>query len=82
MKPPDLLSTDQCAALAGVTRPTVIKAIDDGVLPAARVGRAWVITRADALRFKADRAAERLAAEKTRTARERAVVADFKVRKS
>lgn len=44
----DLLTVPEVAALKGVTRTAVMYAIQDGRVPAVRVGRNWVVTRADA----------------------------------
>lgn len=43
----DLISTDNVARFLGVTRPTVIKYIQDGKLNATRVGKAYKIAKPD-----------------------------------
>ncbi len=75
MSIPDLLTTDQCAALAGVSRPTVLKAITDFRLVAVRIGkqRGWTIHRAAAIAYRDEVAASRAKKEKQRKERARSV---------
>lgn len=46
---PEILTTGQAADILGVSRPTVVKLVDDGVLPAQRVSTHRRLRTADVL---------------------------------
>lgn len=50
----DYLSTPQVAGMAGVSRTTVDREIQEGHLTAEKVGRIWVVDRAEAERWAAE----------------------------
>lgn len=56
-EPPSLVTTEQAADLMNITPRGVRAAITAGRLPAERHGRQWLVARADALRYRAGRAA-------------------------
>jgi excisionase family DNA binding protein len=67
-----LLTTDEVAARAGVSRPTVIKAIEGGEISGAwRVGRTYGVPEASAAAFATAWDARRKAEEKARKERMR-----------
>lgn len=51
---PDFLSIAQVAALSGHDRSWVKRHCASGRLPAIKVGRAWLVERADAERWSAE----------------------------
>lgn len=59
---PDVLTTGQAADVLGVTRPTVVKLVDDGIIPAQRVGTHRRLRRDDVLAHRARSAQARRAA--------------------
>jgi excisionase family DNA binding protein len=59
---PAILTTGQAADLLGVSRPTVVKLVDDGVLPAERVGTHRRLRTEDVLAHRARAAQTRAAA--------------------
>ncbi|MEX0659907.1 MAG: helix-turn-helix domain-containing protein [Egibacteraceae bacterium] len=61
---PEVLTTGQAADVLGVSRPTVVKLVDDGVIPAQRVGSHRRLRR------------EEVFAYRTRTARARGAALD------
>ncbi|HEV7759651.1 MAG TPA: helix-turn-helix domain-containing protein [Acidimicrobiales bacterium] len=50
---PDVLTTGQAADLLGVSRPTVVKLVDNGDLPATRVGSRRRLAATDVLAYRA-----------------------------
>jgi excisionase family DNA binding protein len=49
---PDMLSTSQAAEILGISRPTVVALIDNGHLPAVRLGSHRRLKLADVLTYK------------------------------
>ncbi len=56
-----LLTTQEAASLLSVSRPFLMKLLDDGTLPFVMVGSHHRIATADLLRYKAERAVQRRA---------------------
>lgn len=50
--PPDTITTGQAADLLGISRPTLVKLIDDGRLPAERVGTHRRLRSSDVIEFQ------------------------------
>lgn len=51
---PDTVTTGQAADILGVSRPTVVKLVDDGKLSASRIGTHRKVLTADVLKLKED----------------------------
>lgn len=62
MTTPDELTTSHAAALLGVSRPTLMKLVRDGQIPARKVGTHTRLKSADVFRFRRDQQARRRAA--------------------
>lgn len=73
MDPTPLLSTDDVAALAGVSRTTIVNAIDAGELAATKVGRGYVISHEAATEYADAWKAKRKAEDAARRERAREV---------
>ncbi|MGH9137728.1 MAG: helix-turn-helix domain-containing protein [Acidimicrobiales bacterium] len=61
VRTPREVSTQQAATVLNVSRPTVVKLIDDGVLPSRKVGSHRRIALADLLAYRDDMVAHRRA---------------------
>lgn len=61
VRTPREVSTQQAATVLNVSRPTVVKLIDDGVLPSRKVGSHRRITLADLLAYRDDMVTRRRA---------------------
>lgn len=61
VRTPREVSTQQAATVLNVSRPTVVKLIDDGVLPSRKVGSHRRITLTDLLAYRADMVTRRRA---------------------
>jgi len=72
LRSPEQLTTGQAAAVLGVSRPTVVRLIEAGKLPARMVGTHRRLTLGDVLAYREATAAKRQAAldEMTRDAEE------------
>lgn len=52
LRSPDDLTTEQAASLLGVSRPTVVRMIDEGKLPARMVGTHRRVTLSDVIAYR------------------------------
>jgi excisionase family DNA binding protein len=59
VRSPEELSTEEAAAILGVSRPTVVRLVDAGTLPARLVGTHRRLTLADLLAYREATAARR-----------------------
>lgn len=59
LRSPDDLTTEQAAAVLGVSRPTVVRLVDSGKLPARRVGTHRRLALRDVLTYREESAQRR-----------------------
>lgn len=67
------LDVDECAAFLKVDRTTVLKLAAEGVLPGAKIGRAWVFPEAELVEFLSAEVKRQQAARRATSSVEQAI---------